>query len=96
MERFPAAFMFELTNEKQRLVINCDRLAGSKHSGTNPLAFTGQGVAMLRSPKAGEITIEIMRAFVYYRQILLLNKEMHPEDSGNGPEDRRSIPFPAR
>jgi hypothetical protein len=75
-DRFPDDFMFELSlEEKEQLVANCDRLNNLKHSSINPMAFTEQGVAMLssvlRSPKAVKINIEIMRAFVYYRQILL-------------------------
>lgn len=81
-ERFPADFMFELTHEeKEQLVANCDRLQNLRHSSINPLAFTEQGVAMLssviRSPKAVKINIEIMRAFVYYRQILIQNQDLY-------------------
>lgn len=87
-DRFPDDFMparrtgrFELTSEeKQQLVANCDRLKSLKHSSINPMAFTEQGVAMLssilRSPKAIKINIEIMRAFVYYRQLLLQNQDL--------------------
>lgn len=88
-DRFPPDFMpacrtgrFVLTNEeKEQLVTNCDRLKNLKHSSINPMAFTEQGVAMLssvlRSPKAVKINIEIMRAFVYYRQILLQNQDLY-------------------
>jgi hypothetical protein len=88
-DRFPPDFMpacrtgrFVLTNEeKEQLVTNCDRSKNLKHSSINPMAFTEQGVAMLssvlRSPKAVKINIEIMRAFVYYRQILLQNQDLY-------------------
>ena len=81
-DRFPDDFMFELSlEEKEQLVANCDRLNNLKHSNINPMAFTEQGVAMLssvlRSPKAVKINIEIMRAFVYYRQILLQNQDLY-------------------
>lgn len=81
-DRFPKDFLFELTSEeKEQLVTVCDRLANLKHSSVNPLAFTEQGVAMLssvlKSPKAVKINIEIMRAFVYYRQILLQNQDLY-------------------
>jgi len=81
-DRFPDDFMFELTlDEKEQLVTNCDRFNNLKHSSVNPMAFTEQGVAMLssvlRSPKAVKINIEIMRAFVYYRQILLQNQDLY-------------------
>ncbi len=81
-DRFPEDFMFQLTfEEKEQLVTNCDRLKNLRHSSINPLAFTEQGVAMLssvlRSTKAVKINIEIMRAFVYYRQILLQNQDLY-------------------
>jgi hypothetical protein len=45
-----------------------------------PFVFTEQGVAMLssvlHSPKAIEVNISIMRAFVYFRQLILSNKEL--------------------
>jgi hypothetical protein len=74
-KRFPEDFMFELSiTEKSELVANCDRLSSLKHSSTNPLAFTEQGVAMLssviHSEKAIQINIEIMRAFAKYRGLL--------------------------
>lgn len=82
--RFPEDFMFELTqNEKDELVTNCDRLALLKHSSVNPLAFTEQGVSMLssvlRSEKAIQINIEIMRAFARYRALLKENEELKKE-----------------
>lgn len=88
-DRFPADFMpagrqggFPLSQEeKELLVTNCDRLKNLRHSSVNPLAFTEQGLAILssvlRSPKAVKINIEIMRAFVYYRQILLQNQDLY-------------------
>lgn len=81
IDRFPEDFMFELTYvEKMELVANCDRLKGLKHSSINPLAFTEQGVAMLssvlRSGKAIQINIEIMRAFARYRALLKETEEM--------------------
>ncbi|MBU1863996.1 MAG: ORF6N domain-containing protein [Candidatus Omnitrophica bacterium] len=45
-----------------------------------PYAFTEQGVAMLssvlRSKRAAQVNIAIMRAFVKLRQILSVNKEL--------------------
>ncbi len=45
-----------------------------------PLAFTEQGVAMLSSvlhtPRAIEVNIEIMRAFVRLRRLLLENADL--------------------
>lgn len=81
ISRFPADFMFELTKEETiRLVTNCDRLSSLKHSNVNPMVFSEQGVAMLssvlRSNKAIEMNIEIMRAFARYRAYLIDNKDI--------------------
>lgn len=82
--RFPEDFMFELSElEKVELVTNCDRLAKIKYSSVKPLAFTEQGVSMLssvlRSEKAIQINIEIMRAFSKYRSLLKQNSELKEE-----------------
>jgi hypothetical protein len=73
--RFPEDFMFELNSfEKDELVTICDRFKTMKHSTVNPIVFTEQGVAMLssvlRSEKAIQINIEIMRSFARYRAII--------------------------
>jgi len=83
-ERFPGDFMFELSKgEKNELVTNCDRLSVLKHSSINPLVFTEQGVAMLssvlRSEKAIQINVEIMRAFARYRALIKENEELKKE-----------------
>jgi len=78
-ERFPSDFLFQLTNEEANLLIPNLRSqnATSNKGGTRyaPFAFTEQGVAMLsgilRSPRAIEVNINIMRAFVRMRQYLL-------------------------
>lgn len=45
-----------------------------------PMAFTEQGVAMLssvlRSKRAAQVNIEIMRAFVRLREMLLAHKDL--------------------
>lgn len=79
IERFPTDFMFRLTNEEANsLAISLRFQNGTSNKGGNryaPFAFTEQGVAMLsgilRSPKAVEVNINIMRAFVRMRQYLL-------------------------
>lgn len=82
LERFPNDFMFELTKtEWNELITNCDKLPKNiKFSPSTPFAFTEQGVAMLssvlKSKKAIEINIAIMRAFVAIRQFALTNKEL--------------------
>jgi hypothetical protein len=89
MSRFPDDFMFQLTaNEKNKVVTNCDHLARLKYSAALPYAFTEQGVAMLssvlRSKRAVEINIAIMRVFVHLREILadnaVLRKKLEEHD----------------
>jgi hypothetical protein len=78
IRRFPDDFMFQLNEkEKYQVVTNCDHLARLKYSASLPYAFTEQGVAMLssvlRSRRAIEINIAIMRVFVHLREILADN-----------------------
>ncbi|MGM0568540.1 MAG: ORF6N domain-containing protein [Elusimicrobiota bacterium] len=80
-KRFPADFMFRLNKtEKDELVANCDRFKSLKHSSTNPYVFTEQGVSMLssvlNSSKAIEVNIQIMRAFVKIREMILTHKDL--------------------
>ena len=85
IERFPSDFMFQLTKKEwSELITNCDKLQGSiKFSPATPLAFTREGVAMLsgvlRSQKAIEANIDIMRAFVAIRQYVLNYAELKHE-----------------
>lgn len=80
-DRFPRDFMFrleirEVANLRSQFVIS------SSWGGPRwrPYAFTEQGVAMLsgvlRSPRAIEVNIEIMRAFVRLRRMLLENADL--------------------
>lgn len=83
ISRFPSDFMFELTkSEWQEVITNCDNLPQTvKFSPVTPFAFVEQGVAMLssvlRSPKAIEVNISIMRAFVALRQYALGYAELN-------------------
>ena len=81
-ERFPADFMFQLTKTEWReLITNCDKLPRAvKYSPSLPYAFSEQGVAMLssvlRSKKAVQINIAIMRVFIEIRRLSFQNKEI--------------------
>lgn len=79
MIRFPEDFLFQLSNEelnsltiKLRCQIGTSNKGGLRYA---PFAFTEQGVAMLsgllNSPRAIQVNINIMRAFVRMRQYLL-------------------------
>lgn len=82
LDRFPSDFMFQLSKiEWQEVITNCDNLPeGVKYSPATPFAFTEQGVAMLssvlKSKKALQINISIMRAFVFMRQYALTNQDL--------------------
>jgi hypothetical protein len=80
-ERFPEDFVFSLTrgeimNLSQTVISPGNRV---KHA-PNVFVFTEQGVAMLssvlRSKRAVQVNIAIMRAFVKLRQLIASNKEL--------------------
>jgi hypothetical protein len=83
-DRFPSDFMFELTPAEieatvsQNVIPRRDKLGGAV-----PMAFTEQGVAMLssvlRSKRAVQVNIGIMRAFVRFRELLLSHAELASE-----------------
>ena len=79
--RFPPDFMFQLSF--QEFTALRSQIVTSKGRGgrrTAPYAFTEHGVAMLssvlRSERAVEINIEIIRAFVKLRQLVASNAEL--------------------
>jgi hypothetical protein len=81
LDRFPADFMFQL--EKEEAALLRYQLGTSNGRGGRrylPYAFTEQGVAMLssvlRSPRAVHANIEIMRAFVGLRAMLVSNEAL--------------------
>jgi len=79
IRRFPSDFMFSLTREE---IMNLSQIVISskiKHA-PNVFAFTEQGVAMLssvlKSERAVQVNIAIMRAFVNIRRALTTNKNL--------------------
>jgi phage regulator Rha-like protein len=83
IERFPKDFMFQLTEEEAtrlRSQIVTLKSGRGQHRKYFPYAFTEQGVAMLssvlRSRRAVQVNIAIMRAFVRMRQMLASNAEL--------------------
>jgi hypothetical protein len=80
-DRFPSDFMFQLSQdefESLRFHFGTSSSWGGRRY--RPYAFTEQGVAMLssvlRSRRAVQVNIEIMRAFVRMRQMLASNAEL--------------------
>jgi len=81
LERFPGDFMFQLTkDEENSLRFQFGSLKRGQHTKYLSYVFTEQGVAMLssvlRSNRAIQVNIAIMRAFVKLKQILSMNKEL--------------------
>ncbi|MGH7825534.1 MAG: ORF6N domain-containing protein [Candidatus Binatia bacterium] len=82
LSRFPADFMFQLSDEEAELLRSQIVISKKGRGGRRylPYAFTEQGVAMLssvlNSERAVEINIEIMRAFVRLREMLLSHKDL--------------------
>lgn len=84
IERFPKDFMFQLNGEEWDDLTNRSQIVtgSQKHreSKSLPYAFTEQGVAMLsgvlRSKKAVEVNIAIMRTFVMLRRYALTYDEL--------------------
>ncbi|MBN1227408.1 MAG: ORF6N domain-containing protein [Deltaproteobacteria bacterium] len=78
--RFPGDFVFQLTADefsdlKSQIVISS--WGGARRS--RPYAFTEQGVAMLssvlKSKRAVEVNVQIMRVFVRLRKMAITQKE---------------------
>lgn len=82
IERFPEDFMFQLRKEefanwKSRFVTsNADKMGLRKR----PLAFTEHGILMLssvlRSPRAVQVNIQIMRTFVKLRELMVTHRNL--------------------
>jgi len=79
--RFPADFMFQLTREEAARLKSQNVISswgGARRAA--PYAFTEQGVAMLssvlRSRRAVQVNIEIMRAFVKLRRWMVTHADL--------------------
>jgi ORF6N domain len=82
LDRFPEDFMFQLDAPewdalRSQFVTSNTGRGGRRYA---PYAFTEQGVAMLssvlNSAQAIAVNIEIMRAFVRLREVIVSNKEL--------------------
>src|SRR5829696_8005505 len=87
-ERFPSDFMFQLTMEEARAlepprlrsqIVTLKKPQG-KHIKYRPYAFTEHGILMLssvlRSDRAIQVNIQIMRTFVRLREMVAPNAEL--------------------
>lgn len=81
IESFPSDFMFQLS-EKEYGSLRCQfgTLKRGAHSKYLPRVFMEQGVGMLssvlKSKRARQVNIQIMRAFVRLRRLLNTHKEL--------------------
>ena len=78
-KRFPVDFMFELSDREIDWLLSQHVIPSKSYlGGARPFAFTEQGVAMLssvlKSSRAIEVNIAIMRTFVQLRKLLKTNK----------------------
>jgi hypothetical protein len=75
--RFPEDFMFQLTSDEAACLTSQIAMSKSRRGGrrTLPYAFTEHGTVMaaniLRSPKAIQMSVFVVRAFIRMRQMLI-------------------------
>jgi hypothetical protein len=92
-QRFPEDFVFQLTaDEFESLLLQNAISKGRGGRRTPPFAFTEHGVAMLssvlRSDRAADVNVAIMRTFIRLRRMLSSNEELarkvaqHDEEIG--------------
>jgi len=95
IERFPEDFMFQLTDSEVSYMVSQNAIPSRKHlGGSMPYVFTEQGVAslsgVLKSTKAADVHVKIMRAFVEMRRFIQNNAQIFARlDS----VERRQIAF---
>ncbi len=80
-DRFPSDFMFQLTDAEVDAMVSQSAIPSRQHlGGALPYAFTEQGVAalsgVLRSDRAVEVGIQIARAFVAMRRLLITHSRV--------------------
>lgn len=83
-KRFPEDFSFQLSDQEFEN-LRCQTGTSSRWGGRRypPFAFTEQGVAMLssvlRSDRAVEVNVAIIRTFVRLREILATHRDVAPK-----------------
>ena len=81
ISRFPPDFMFQLTKKQyDSLRFQIETLKRGTHSKYLPYVFTEHGVAMLssvlKSQRAVDVNVSIIRAFILLRQMAISHKEL--------------------
>lgn len=79
--RFPSDFVFQLTKNEVDYLVSQNAIPSIQSlGGSLPYAFTEQGVAavsaVLKSEKAAQVSINIIRTFVAMRKFLLTNAQV--------------------
>lgn len=79
--RFPLDFMFQLTNEEADRMVSQNAIPSRKHlGGYLPYVFTEHGATMLasvlNSPRAVQMSIYVVRAFVRLREMIATHKDL--------------------
>jgi hypothetical protein len=80
-DRFPARFMFQLTENEVELMVSHFAIPSKKHlGGSLPFAFTEHGVLMLanilKSSRAIQMSVRIIDVFVKLRELLITQKDI--------------------
>ncbi|MEI8364600.1 MAG: ORF6N domain-containing protein [archaeon] len=80
LNKFPADFMFQLTQKEFKILISQFVISSWGGKRKLPYAFTEQGIAslsgILKSERATEMNIQIMRTFVSMRKFISRNVEL--------------------
>ena len=82
IERFPGDFMFELSTDEVESLSRSQfvTLKRGQNIKYRPFAFTEHGVLMLssvlRSDRAVQVNIQIMRVYSKMKELLLMNKDI--------------------
>src|ERR1039457_3719121 len=82
MDRFPEDFAFRLTAEEFESLMSQTVISNPGRGGRRklPMVFTEQGVAMLssvlRTKRAAQVNVAIMRTFVKLREILATHQDL--------------------
>ena len=84
LDLFPNDFMFVLTEIEIEIMVSQNVIPSKQYlGGANPYAFTETGVAMLssvlKSKRAKEVNIAIMRVFIALRKMVLSNTQLRLE-----------------
>lgn len=85
LARFPADFMFQVTEEEFAVLRSHFATSNGQPAGRGgrrylPFAFTEHGAIMaatiLNSPRATQVSVYVVRAFVQLRELIVSNKEL--------------------